>query len=220
MKKARILIILVGLFVLAGCTSYKINDLSYEEIVDVILYEKSPKTNNALQGFKYYLPRDMKILSTVNNNEVIYSNQDKYYLYVDIVSYYNKTNNDYNLELTGNRIYTRKIDYQGKKGYVIITKQEDNCFLEVMHNYGKIELLTKEERINDALAKSITILSSIEYNDKIIDSLIGEKSLNYSEETYNLSPSESHDNFLDYVQDYVDVDNEIPDEEIIEPTEW
>ena len=90
-----------------------------------------------------------------------------------------------------------------------------------MHNYGKIEVVTDEIHIKEALAKSITLLSSIEYNDKIIESLIGTNFLNYNEETYNLlSPNNSKTDFLDYVEEeYEDVDNELPDEDYIVPVE-
>lgn len=220
MRRGKILLTIILLVLMTGCTTYHIRKLSYEQIVDAILYEKNPKTNTALQGFKFYLPRDCKIISSSGSNATFTSNRDKYYLYIDLVSYYNKKNNDYNLELEGDRIFTKKIDYQDKVGYVIITKQANKYTLEVMHNYGKIEVVTDEVRIKEALAKSITLLSSIEYNDKIIESLIGTNSLNYTEETYNLlSPNNTKTDFLDYAEEYEDVDNELPDEDFIVPVE-
>lgn len=221
MRRKWMALIIIFIILTTGCTTYHIQNMSYEKIVDAILYEKNPKTNKALQGFKFYLPRDCKIVSSEGSNATFTSNGDNYYLYIDLISYYNKKNNDYNLELKGDRIFTKKIDYQGKVGYVIITKQANNYFLEIMHNYGKIEVVTDEIHIKEALAKSITLLSSIEYNDKIIESLIGTNFLNYNEETYNLlSPNNSKTDFLDYVEEeYEDVDNELPDEDYIVPVE-
>ncbi len=221
MRKKSLILIIIFIILITGCTTYHLQDMTYEKIVDAILYEKNPKTNTALQGFKFYLPRDCKITSSQDSNAIFTSNGDNYYLYIDLISYYHKKNNDYNLKLEGDRVFTKKIDYQDKVGYVIITKQEDNYFLEVMHNYGKIEVVTKENRVKEALSKSLTLLSSIEYNDKIIESLIGNNSLNYSEETYNvLSPNNSKTDFLDYVEEeYDDVDNELPDEDYIVPVE-
>lgn len=220
MKKQRLVLIIILLVLMTGCTTYRIQKMSYEKIVDAILYEKNPKTNKSLQGFKFYLPRDCKLISSSGSNATFTSNGDKYYLYIDLVSYYNKKNNDYNLELEGDRVFTKKINYQNKVGYVIITKINDNYTLEVMHNYGKIEVVTDKIHVKEALAKSITLLSSIEYNDKVIESLIGSGSLNYSEETYNLlSPNNSKTDFLDYVEEYEDVDNELPDEDFIVPVE-
>ncbi len=216
MKKCKLIVLILLVFIVTGCTTYRVDKLTYEKLVDAIIYDKTPKVNTALQGFKFYLPRDSKIISSSESNAVLYSGGTKYYLYIDLISYYNKTNNDYNLTLEGERIFTKKIEYQDKEGYIIITKQEKNYFLEIMHNYGKIEVITDEDNIKLALTKSLILLSSIDYNDKVIESLIGVNSLNYKEETYNLlSPNENRTDFLDYAEEYEDVDNELPDEDVI-----
>lgn len=216
MKKIKLLLVVVFALLLTGCSIYQINKLTYDQVIDLTVYDKSPESNTSMQGVKFYLPRDMRIEVSGDNNAILYSDGDKYYLYIDVISYYNKATNEYDLELSGDRIYTKEIEYQEKKGYIIITEQEENYFLEIMHNYGKIELITTKDKIKVSLAKALTILSSVTYNDKVIASLIGENSLDYDEETYNLlSPDERKANVLDYAQEYVDTEDEIPDEDII-----
>lgn len=218
--KTKLGFIFLMLVLLTGCSNYRIEKLSYDKITDLILYDKSPKPNTSLKGFKFYLPRDMKIGTTTDNNAIIYSSGNKLYLYVDIVSYYNKVNNNYDLELEGDRIYTNIIEHQEKEGYIIITKQDDNYFLEVMYNYAKIETIACKDDLKAIYSKALIILSSIVYNEKVINSLIGDSSLNYNEETYNLiSPNRSKSDFLDVVDEYEDVDNELPDEDVIEAEE-
>ena len=100
----------------------------------------------------------------------------------------------------------------------MITKQDNNYFLEVMYNYSKIEVVTKNYK--EALLKSIIILNSIEYNDKIIESLIGKNTINYNEEEYNyLNPSENTSSFLEWKEmygEYKPSENELPDEDKID----
>jgi hypothetical protein len=83
------------ILMVTGCT---INNLSYlenDEIVDQILSFKSAKPNTALRGYKIYLPSNMTLLEDTDSNNILSSEKDKYYLYIDLVSYYNKTDNNY-----------------------------------------------------------------------------------------------------------------------------
>ena len=99
-----------------------------------------------------------------------------------------------------------------------LTKQDNNYFLEVMYNYSKIEVIT--DNYKESLFKSITILNNIKYNDKIIESLIGENTINYNEEEYSyLNPSKNTSSFLEWKEmygDYKPEPNEIPDEDTID----
>jgi len=62
-------------------------------------------------------------------------------------------------------------------------------------------------------------LNSINYNDKIIESLIGTNTINYNEEEYSyLNPSKNTSSFLEWKEmygEYKPKPNEIPDEDII-----
>lgn len=216
MKKL-ILPLVIIMFLLTGCSIKQINNLTINEIVDYGLSINDSKANKSFKGYKIYLPNDMTIINDEKENNVFYSKGNKYYLYVDIVSYYKKIVNDYKIN-DSERAFYSKILNDSKKGYILITKQDNNYFLEVMYNYSKIEVVTKNYK--EALLKSIIILNSIEYNDKIIESLIGKNTINYNEEEYNyLNPSENTSSFLEWKEmygEYKPSENELPDEDKID----
>lgn len=216
MKKI-ILPLVIIVLLLTGCSIVKLNSLSLDEIVDYSL-SNTYKANNSFKGYKIYLPNDMTIINDEKENNVFYSKGHKYYLYVDIISYYKKIVNDYKINEDEKAFCSKIINHNGNKGYVLITKQDNNYFLEVMYNYSKIEVIT--DNYKESLFKSITILNNIKYNDKIIESLIGENTINYNEEEYSyLNPSKNTSSFLEWKEmygDYKPEPNEIPDEDTID----
>ena len=69
-----------------------------------------------------------------------------------------------------------------------------------MYNYAKIEVMVDYDDINLALLNSVSILRDLEYNDMIIESLVSNKSKNFTEETYNIFKKDNKDsNYLDKV---------------------
>ena len=52
MKRYVIVVLILALFVLTGCTNLK--DLSYDQIVDKTLEEKKLKNNTYLEGYIYH----------------------------------------------------------------------------------------------------------------------------------------------------------------------
>ena len=186
MKKI-ILPLVIIVLLLTGCSIVKLNSLSLDEIVDYGL-SNTYKANNSFKGYKIYLPNDMTIINDEKENNVFYSKGHKYYLYVDIISYYKKIVNDYKIN------------------------EDEKAF------YSKIEVIT--DNYKESLFKSITILNNIKYNDKIIESLIGENTINYNEEEYSyLNPSKNTSSFLEWKEmygDYKPEPNEIPDEDTID----
>ena len=86
-----------------------------------------------------------------------------------------------------------------------------------MYNYAKIEVMVDKDMINETIANSLIILSSIKYNDDIINNLMGKNILNYREETFTIFDKEKNDSdFLEVIQEY-DKYNEpkIPDYDLI-----
>ena len=208
------LIIIIALFVLTGCTN--INDLDYDGIVDKVLEEKSHKTNTFLEGYKLYLPEHMTMIGDLKGNDILYSYQDKYYLYVDLVSYYNKKQNKYNVEGLSYE-YSKNIDNNGLAGYVTVRKSKGGYLVEVMYNYAKIEVITNN--VKTAIANSLLVLKNIEFNYKIIDSMIGSNALVYDSELFELlGPDTKDSNFLDYIKEYGEYDENDAklDEDVIE----
>jgi len=209
MKK--IIYLLLIIVCITGCTKW--DNSSYISIVNQVLSYNTKLNNNTGRGFKYYLPKQVILYDTNDNNSVFMYKNTKMYMYVDVVSYYNKSNNEFmeNKE----SLYSRKIDYDGKFGYLEINKYKSGYFVEMMYNYGKIETFVKEEDINDMVYNMTIILSSISYNDTVISSLVGKSTFNYKEEVYNIfTPIEVEDNYLIFEEDiYDDYEGEIVDED-------
>ena len=122
-------------------------------------------------------------IDTNEYNEKLYSNGNYYYLYVDIISYYYKKEINYIEDK--NLYYSRKLDFDGKVGYLQITKKEDQYLIEYLYNYSKIEALVKEEDINRVVLDATYILSSIKYNGNIIKLELNEELLTNKEEQYD-----------------------------------
>ena len=211
MKKYFILAVM--LFILCGCSN--VNKSSIDKLTKEALNAKNNHTNTVRIGYKYYKPQQMSVIETTNYNEVLRSNNNLYYLYIDTVSYYNKTNNDY----TENDIsyYSKKIVNKDKLGYIEINELEDNQYLiEIMYNYAKIEVMVDKKSINEAVAFSLSILSTIKYNDIVISNSLGEDVFNTYEETVDIFSKEKSDsNTLKYVDDVRYDKDVIPDMDLV-----
>ena len=126
-------------------------------------------------------------------------------LYVDIVSYYYKNNLNYELDNKNDSYYYNKFN----DGYIVINKEEDIYYLKIVYNYAKIESYVKKDDLIDIISYSTIILNSISYNDTLIDNIIL-KGENYSNEiTYEINkPNDSSSKFSEYLQEYVQENNE------------
>lgn len=206
------IVMLVCLLLLTGCSN--IYDLEYDAIIDEVLSETDKKENTYLEGYKLYLPSHMTLVGDINSNNILYSYGDKYYLYVDLISYYNKKQNKYNINHLSYD-YSKEIGNSDNTGYVVVSDSNGGKLVEVMYNYTKIEVVTED--VKRAIASSLVVLKNIEYNYKIIDSMIGSNALVYDSEMFNLmGPSEKNDNFLTYTEEYGVYDEEEQDEDVIE----
>lgn len=219
MKK--IIVLLLTVFLVTGCSITIIDNSSIDKIVDNVLKDKITLNNVTLQGYKYYLPKGVTLKNKTENNSILYYKQNKIYLYIDLVSYYHKVDNEYKINEDG--YYSRSININEKKGYLEINRIDDKYFIEFMYNYAKIEAYVEEQYLNETILDMAYILSSIKYNDIIIESLVGNNKLNYTEENYNIFESRRTDgNFLDYLEEYgqyEDTLGEIPDEDSIDISE-
>ena len=196
MKKYVILIIAV--FLLAGCTN--IYDSNYDGLINETLSESNVKKNIYLKGYKFYLPEGMNLIGDYEHNNILYSGGEKYYMYVDLVSFYNKKQNKYEFD-SDNYEYLKEFNNKNKQGYVIISKSKGGKLVEVMYNYAKIEVVTDNPK--KAIANSLLVLKNIKYNYKTIDSMIGSNALVYNSEQFTLlGPAKNTDNFLTYEEEY------------------
>ena len=211
MKKHFILAVMI--LILCGCSN--INRSSIEKITNDALDSKRDFTNTVRVGYKYYKPQQMSAIETTDYNEILRSNDNFYYLYIDIVSYYNKTNNDY--EENDLSYYSKKISHKDKSGYIEINELKSNQYLiEIMYNYAKIEVMVDKKSINEAVAFSLSILSTVKYNDIVINNSLGKDVFNTYEETVDLFKKDKKDNnTLKYVDDVRYDKDVIPDMDLV-----
>ncbi len=212
MKKYLLLVSL--LFILTGCAN--IYEQSYDYIISNNLKVKQEQKNTYLKGYKFYIPMGMNLIGDFNHNNVLYSDGTKYYMYVDLVSFYNKKDNKFDFNKNSYEYFKQFKGLLGD-GYVIIRERNDGKLVEVMYNYAKIEVVTDNPKL--AINNSLTVLKSIKYNYKTIDSMIGSNTLVYDSEQFTLlGPSKNTENFLTYEEEYgvYDESKQKKDEDVID----
>lgn len=199
MKK---LLLLSFLLLFCGCSAVRIDTSSINNILDIILSKDNNLYNQVGKGYKYYIPRGVSYMDTNEYNDVLYSNGEYYYLYIDIVSYYHNISNEY--EENPDAYYSKKIETNDKTGYLEINKQSNGrYFIEFMYNYSKMEVETDFENINDVVLNMTYILSTIKYNDDIIKIMLDDDFL-VSEEKYDIFTSKKDNNEFLKLEDEVE----------------
>ncbi|HIS91010.1 MAG TPA: hypothetical protein IAC20_05065 [Candidatus Faecisoma merdavium] len=199
MKK---LLLLSFLLLFCGCSAVRIDTSSINNILDIILSKDNNLYNQVGKGYKYYIPRGVSYMDTNEYNDVLYSNGEYYYLYIDIVSYYHNISNEY--EENPDAYYSKKIEINDKTGYLEINKQSNGrYFIEFMYNYSKMEVETDFENINDVVLNMTYILSTIKYNDDIIKIMLDDDFL-VSEEKYDIFTSKKDNNEFLKLEDEVE----------------
>lgn len=211
--KTKILLFTILMFFLTGCQNVKNLDIN-----DIVKKVGSPieSYNTYHTGFKYYLPNQMSITKSSLYNDEISSENYIYYLYSDIISYYNKVKSDY--KINNDAYYSAKLESDDKYGYIEINLKENKQYLiEIMFNYAKIEVMVDYDDITVALNYAVSILRSISYNDVVIASLVTEDILSFQEEVYNIFDNTSSDSdYLKWIQDDVyDPSETIKDTDLI-----
>ena len=191
MKK---ILILLSVFIISGCSlQNNSSDLTYvKEDINDIITNKSKYTNTSGIGFKYYKPRDFSLLEDKDFNHVLLNNGNKYYLNIDINAYYSKFKPNY-IE-NDSLYYSKKLNYNDLSGYIEIREGKNSYFyIKMLYNYSYIEVEVKESDINDAVNSSLVILSSIRYNDKVINELTLNKDVAGKETQYEIKKPDEMD---------------------------
>jgi hypothetical protein len=162
------------------------------------------------------MPNSMSSVDTKDFNEKITSSKYNYYLYVDVVSYYNRTLNEFKSD--DKAYYSEAIKYEDKYGYLEINRQDNKKYLvEIMYNYAKIEVMVEESDLKEAVTNSIIILSSINYNSEILAGIVGDNALEYNEETFNIFQAKKKEsNFLDVQESDVYEEKEKIDPDLVD----
>ena len=199
MKKLIVLLSIVTVLV-TGCSVYKLDDNNIGENIKTLMSEKVKLYNVFYEGYKYYLPKGIGFIDKEDYNAILKDqNNNKYYMYVDAISYYHKIENDY--EVKNDAHYSKILDYNGKTGYIQIDEVDDKYFIQFVYNYAKMEAYVKEDDLVDTVTNMCLILRTVKYNDIVLESLIGENKLNYKEEDYTLFKADSSkESFLDVVE--------------------
>ena len=208
MKK--VLCLLATVLLLCGCS--KINDKNYDELINSVVASNYKMENTYRTGYKYYTPTNMDILNTLDYNETLADDNYKYYFYVDVVSYYNRVIEKFKED--DKAVYSKSINYEDKYGYIEINKWKNGKYLlEIMYNYAKIEVIVDEENIKSAITNSMVVLSSVKYNNNLLESIIGENVLTAKEIEFNIFETKKNEsNFLKVSEEDVYEDNDVPND--------
>ena len=194
------------LIILTGCSS--VDDSNLDTILNNALRSKVKITNVDRMGYQYYLPKGLSVLDSSDFNETFRDQKYLYYLYVDIVSYDNQM--DFIYHVNDGAYYSSNLTYQGKNGYIEINNYENDQYLiEIMYNYAKIEVIAYESDIKKSVMYAISILSSITYNDSVIKNYLGDDIFESTEENYDIFEIVGSDNYLEFTEDEIDVDEMI-----------
>lgn len=215
MKKYLLLLLVILLF--TGCSVTRMDTMSYEESIDKILSLDIKLYNNVGRGYKYYAPRGVIRTDANIYNDVLKRRNNTYYLYVDVVSYYYKSKLNYK---PSKEVYYSDLLNHGKKtGYVEIVEKNNKLYVQMVYNYAKIETYIEENDIKETMQDLSYILSSISFNDSLLQKMHDAGNFGSKEEAYKLFDNkEKEGNFLEYIKEYdkydEDENNVAPEEEL------
>ena len=218
MKKVLILLTLV--FLITGCSINRVENNNYDKLINDILVYDTNLSNKSFSGYKFYLPRGVSLIKKNKYNYVLLYKETKLYMYVDVVAYFNKVIVEYDVD--DSIYYSRLLKNGDKNGYINITEEENGLFfVEIEYNYAKIEAYVKKKDLSRTIRQMCIILNSFKYNDKIIESMLGENHISYEEEEFKLFKSkEKNDDYLETVEGKeIKTTKELIDDEEIDLTE-
>lgn len=200
MKKLIVLLSIVVLLI-TGCSVTKLDNTDLGKNVKILLSDDIKLYNVFFDGYKYYVPKGMTVLDKDEYNAIFLDkNANKYYLYVDVISYYHKTENTYMVD--DGIHYSNKLDYNDKTGYINIEKVDDKYYIQFMFNYAKMEAYVSEKDLTMVVNNMCYVLRTVEFNDDVLESIIGDNVLSYQEENFTLFETEgSNEDVLEVAED-------------------
>ena len=188
---------LLLVFILTGCTMVRIDTTNIDNMVDVVLSKDNKLYNHVGKGYKYYIPRGVTYIDTIEFNDKLYSEGNYYYLYIDAISYYYQKEVSY--QKSADSYYFKEIDVNGKIGYIDIKEIDGKYLIDFMYNYAHIESLVDKEDINSVILSSSYILSTVKFNNNVIKIMLNEDYFKHKEEKFELFLNEKeNENFLEY----------------------
>lgn len=205
MKKIIVLLSIVVLL-LTGCSVRQLHSSDLGRNIKTLLSEKVDLYNTFYDGYKYYVPKGIEIINKDEYNAVFLDKEaNKYYLYIDVISYYHETENTYMID--DDIHYSNRLDYNDKTGYINIEKIDGMYYIQFMFNYAKMEAYVSEDDLTTVVNNMCYILRTVKFNDDVLESLIGDNVLSYQEENFSLFDTKSSkEDFLEVVGDGESVD--------------
>lgn len=189
MKK--VLIFLIVIIFLTGCV--RIDKTNLDDLTANILSSKRIIYNHNNNGFKYYLPKNLKSIKKDEYNEILKDKYYEYYLYVDLVAYYNKSEVKY--ETVENSYYSKLLHKDDYSGVINIIKRDDNKYLITIHyNYATVQVVVNESDINLSVSNALIVVSSVKYNDDVIKKLLENNEFSSIDEFVNIFDKKVEDN--------------------------
>lgn len=187
----RVLIFLMIIVFLTGCM--RIDKTNLDDLTTNILSSKRVIYNHNNNGFKYYLPKNLKSTKRDEYNEILKDKYYEYYLYVDLVAYYNKSEVKY--EVMENSYYSRLLQKDDCLGVINVIKREDNKYLiAVDYNYAKVQVVVEEKDINLAVSNALIVVSTVKYNDDVIKKLLENNEFSSIDELVDIFDKKVEDN--------------------------
>lgn len=216
MKKG--LLILLMVIILSGCTVNKIDNYSYDKLINKILSFNIKMLNKVGNGYKYYTPKGLVRTNSNSYNDELKREDVSYYLYVNVVGYYYNYKTDY--KVNSDAYYSYLIDSNKSKGYIEVEEKKDKLYVKMYYNYAKIEAYTDKRYLKRTISDMSYVLSSIKFNDSLLKKMYESGNLSSKEEVYKLFDNKGKEgNFLEYIKEFDKYDGkyeeEIKEEEII-----
>ncbi len=218
----KIIIIIITIFFLTACKVEisKIDDLTLEEAVSMAISQNENLYNINNIGYRYYLPRGFTLSENRDNIQILKRNNTDYNLNVDLVSYYNKTDI---VKSTDSDLYGFvELKNKSKSGFLEIVKNNDYFFMKMVYNYAIIEAQSKKADLKKTAMNMAYILSSVKYNDTVINNKFGEDVLEFNETAYKIfgpirvTEAKSHSYYLELYDKYTGaVENKFEDSDVI-----
>ena len=81
-----------------------------------------------------------------------------------------------------------------KKGVINVYNSSDECFIKATYNYATIEVKINLVDLNEALSNIMIVLSSIDYNEDVIKSILSNDSKVSKDEVVNVFDNKKNDN--------------------------
>lgn len=195
------MVLLISILLLTGCYNDIVSD-DTNTILNTFLGKNTKLVNTYSEGYKYYLPNEIKVDSKKDYNEVLDYNGYKYYLYVDVVGYYYKKEVDF--VKNDNIYYSKYLDYNNKKGYINIEKVNDLYKVEMYYNYAKIEAYVDYDNLSKTIINMCYITNSLVFNNSVTNLELNNSDDKLKEEKFDFYTPKKEGNFIDYINKYDD----------------